>query len=375
MAGQNEEVLLSVKNLRALYTSKSGLVKAVDDVSFDIRPGESVGLFGESGSGKTSIALAIMGVFDHVSRFYASASGHEENRALWEKRDEAKKKGLTSGEVGLDLPGVEGEIWFRGRNLLELDEDEYRKIRGNEITYVPQGSRLSMNPYTTINLQTAESLWVHDEDNILIEREVLRRVLQTLDLVELADVDIRKDMKPGQFSVGEDQRVLIAMALVSNPALMIADEPTTGLDPGVRRRILDAIDIAREKLKLSLLFLSNDQGVIAETADRVAVMTGGRIVEFGDAKRVLMFPGHPFTRAFIMSNPNMQTMRKIRDKGLRIRGIPGQPPDMVNPPKACIFHPRCDYAVETCRTVRPEYRQVEPGYWVACHRYEELPEW
>ncbi len=369
----SDEYLLEVENLSAFYTSTRGLVKAVDDVSFEIREGESVGLFGESGSGKTSVALAIMGIFEQIAS-YGTGSGDEENRKLWEMRQEARKKGMTSKEYGRDLPGVEGHIYYRGQDLLALDEKEFRKIRGAEITYVPQSTTKSLNPYTNIELQTAESLWAHDDDDILIEREVLRRVLQALDLVELGDVDIRKALKPGEFSMGEDQRILIAMALIMNPAFMIADEPTTALDVGVQRRIMDAIALVKEKLDLTMLLISNDQGLIAESTDHVGVMSAGRIMEFADVETVLKNPGHPFTRAFLMSNPSMELIRKIREIGYRIRGIPGSPPDMTNPPEGCPFHPRCEYCKDVCKNELPEYREVEPEHWIMCHRFEELPE-
>ena len=370
-----EEYVLQVENLKAFYTSKKGLVKAVNNITFGIRIGESVGLFGESGAGKTSVALAIMGIFDQVSRYYASASSDPDNKKLWEKKDEARKKGLTSENLGIELPGVEGRILFKGKDLLTLDDKEYRKIRGMEITYVPQGTTKSLNPYIQVGAQTAETLWAHDEDNLLIEREVLRKVLETLDLVEIGDSDLRQFMKPGEFSMGEDQRILIAMALISDPSLMITDEPTTAVDVGVQRRILDAIAIVRRELDLSLLLISNDQGLIAETSDRVAVMSAGRIMEFGAAERVLKSPGHPFTKAFIMSNPSMEIMRKIREKGLRLRGVPGKPPDMTNPPSGCPFHPRCEYVKDICKAELPEYREVDEDYWIFCHRFEELPEW
>jgi len=373
MSSADNEPILRIGNLRAYYTSKKGLVRAVEDVSFTITKGESVGLFGESGAGKTSVALAIMGVFDKVSRYYASSAGDESTKKLWVLRDEARRKGLTSAEMGQALPGVEGQIWFKGKDLLKLDEKEYRKIRGNEITYVPQGSRKSMNPYMTIDYQTAESLWAHDEDRALHERQVMRRVLEVLDLVELSDVDIRKAFKPGQFSMGEDQRILIAMAMITRPALMIADEPTTGMDSGVQHRVLEAIELVRKELKTSMLFISNDQKVMAGLVDRVAVMSAGRIMEFGDARTVLKSPGHPFTRAFIMSNPTMEVLRRIREKGLVVRGIPGRPPDMSNPPPGCPFNLRCEYVTNLCKQRMPDYREVEPGHWILCHRYEELP--
>ncbi|MFX1607345.1 MAG: oligopeptide/dipeptide ABC transporter ATP-binding protein, partial [Promethearchaeota archaeon] len=289
--------------------------------------------------------------------------------------DEARKKGLTSKEMGEDLPGVEGHIWFKGKDLITLDEDEHRKLRGDEITYVPQGTTKSLNPYSNIEEQTAEVLWAHDEDGELKEWEVMKRMLQTLDLVELGDVDIRKGMKPAQFSVGEDQRVLIAMALISHPTLMIADEPTTAVDVGLQNRILDAIQIVRDELHLSMLLISNNQGTIARTCDKVGVMTAGHIVEFGETDRVLNSPSHPFTRAFIMSNPSMEILKKIKEKGLRIRGIPGKPPDPTEPLPGCPFSERCEYVLDLCREKMPEYREIEKGYWVLCSRFEELPEW
>jgi oligopeptide/dipeptide ABC transporter ATP-binding protein len=375
MTGSDDEVTLKVENLRAYYTSKKGLVKAVNNVSFMVRKGESVGLFGESGAGKTSVALAILGLFERLSRSHSSSAANEENKRLWALKDKARKKGLTSQDMGEDLPGVEGHIWFKGKDLVILDEMEHRKIRGDEITYVPQGTTQSLNPYSNIEEQTAEVLWAHDEAGELKEWEVMKRLLQTLDLVELGDIDLRKEMKPSQFSVGEDQRVLIAMALISHPALMIADEPTTAIDVGLQNRILDAIQIVRDELDLSMLLISNNQGTIARTCDRVAVMTAGHIVEFGDTNRVLNSPGHPFTRAFIMSNPSMELIKKIKQKGLRIRGIPGSPPDPTEPLAGCPFSERCEYVQDLCKEKMPEYREVEKDYWILCHRYEELPEW
>ncbi|MHA2150853.1 MAG: ATP-binding cassette domain-containing protein [Candidatus Thorarchaeota archaeon] len=202
----DDDVTLRVEGLNANYTSKKGLVRAVNNVTFNIRKGESVGLFGESGAGKTSVALAILGLFDQLSRYYASTAANVENKKLWALKDEARKKGLTSSEMGEELPGVEGHIWFLGKDLTTLDEKEYRKIRGNEITYVPQGSTQSLNPYSTIEEQTGEALWTHDEEGVLYERVVLHRVLKTLDLVELGDAFLRKDMKPSQFSVGAHDR-------------------------------------------------------------------------------------------------------------------------------------------------------------------------
>jgi oligopeptide/dipeptide ABC transporter ATP-binding protein len=375
MTDEDTNVTIRVENLKAFYTSKNGLVRAVNDISFEILKGESLGLFGESGSGKTTVALAILGLFDNLSRTYASTAGNKENKALWALKDEAKKKGLSSEEMGMELPGVEGQIWFKGEDILTLNEKEYRQIRGDAITYVPQGSTKSLNPYSTFEEQTAEVLRAHDEDNTLTNWQVMKRVLQSLDLVELGDVDIRKDMKPSQFSVGEDQRVLIAMALIPHPDLLIADEPTTAVDMAIQLRILDAIGIIRKETDLSLLMISNNQGTISQTCDKVAVMTAGKIVEFGTTETIMNSPGHPFTRAFIMSNPTMEVIRKMKEKGLRMRGIPGKLPDVSIPLVGCPFKERCEYVQEICREEIPEFREIEVGHFVMCHRYEELPEW
>lgn len=375
MTADDTNVTIRVENLKAFYTSKKGLVRAVNDISFEILKGESVGLFGESGSGKTTVALAILGLFDNLSRKYASTAGNKENKKLWALKDEARKKGLTSEEMGIELPGVEGQIWFKGEDILTLNEKEYRQIRGDAITYVPQGSAKSLNPYSTFEEQIAEVLRAHDEDNRLTDRYVMKRVLQSLDLVEIGDVDIRKDMKPSQFSVGEDQRVLIAMALIPHPDLLIADEPTTAVDMAIQLRILDAIGIIRKETDLSLLMISNNQGTISQTCDKVAVMTAGKIVEFGTTETIMNSPGHPFTRAFIMSNPTMEIIRKMKEKGLRMRGIPGKLPDVSIPLVGCPFKERCEYVQDICREEIPEFREVEVGHFVMCHRYEELPEW
>ena len=375
MTAEDTNVTIRVENLKAFYTSKKGLVRAVNDISFEILKGESLGLFGESGSGKTTVALAILGLFDNLSRTYASTAGNKENKELWALKDEAKKKGLSSEEMGMELPGVEGQIWFKGENILTLDEKEYRQIRGDAITYVPQGSTKSLNPYSTFEEQTAEVLRAHDEDNKLTDWQVMKRVLQSLDLVELGDVDIRKDMKPSQFSVGEDQRVLIAMALIPHPDLLIADEPTTAVDMAIQLRILDAIGIIRKETDLSLLMISNNQGTISQTCDKVAVMTAGKIVEFGTTATIMNSPAHPFTRAFIMSNPTMEIIRKMKEKGLRMRGIPGNVPDVSIPLVGCPFKERCEYVQDICKEQIPEFREIEDGHFVMCHRYEELPEW
>lgn len=367
----SREPLLRVEHLRAYHTSQKGLVRAVDDVSFEIHRGEAVGILGESGAGKTSVALAILGIFERLSRYYASSAANDENKRLWLLRDEARRKGLNSEAMEITLPGVEGHVWFKGKDLLTLHEEELRQIRGERISYVPQGTSKSLNPSLSIEYQAGEPLKIHYGKPI--NEKVARQVLDLLELVDLGDMQVRKDMFPTDFSTGEDQRVLIATSLITEPDLVITDEPTTAVDGAVRHKILSAINHARKQLGLSLLMITNDAGVVAETCDKIGVMSSGRLMEFGDAVAILKTPIHPFTRAYHMTNPTMDMIRRLREKGLRIKGIPGSPPSAVDVPSGCPFHTRCEYMTNLCRDEVPEYREIEKGHWVFCHHSENLP--
>ncbi len=366
------EIVLRVKGLKAYHSSKKGIVKAVDDVSFEIMRGEALGLLGESGAGKTSVAMSILGLFDDLSRFYASTSADAENKRLWSLRDKVRKEGKTSADLGVDLPGVEGEIWFEGQDLLSMSDKELRKIRGNSITYVPQGSSKSLNPRLPIETQTAEPLQQHK--GMMINQEAAKMVLELLDVVDIGDAEIRLDMFPTGLSVGEDQRVLIAAALITGPSLIITDEPTTAVDGAVRHKILSAINAARKELGLSLLMITNDANIVSETCDKVGIMSAGKLMEFGDVFNVYKSPRHPFTRAFFMSNPSMELIRRMKEKGLRLRPIPGSSPSMVDRPSGCLFHPRCEYCTDICKEKEPKYTEVTSGHKVLCHRVNEIPE-
>ncbi len=361
------DVVLSVDGLRAYHSSKDGIVKAVDDISFSIRKGEAVGLLGESGAGKTSVAMAIMGIFERLSRYYASSAANEGNKKLWSLRDNARKNGKTSEDLGVTLPGVEGHIWYGTIDLLSLSEKEHRIFCGNRITYVPQGTTRSLNPRLSIENQTLEVLWNHFRDTVSENEDLAKRVLDMLGIVELGDMAIRRDMFPSDFSSGEDQRVLLAMALISRPDLVIADEPTTALDLGVRHKILTAINTAREELGLSVLVISNDVGTISETSDKIGVMSSGRIMEFGKSSRILTDPIHPFTQAFMMANPSMEMLRKMKERGELLKRIPGRPPSLVSLPKGCPFNSRCTRAEAVCFETNPEWREIETGHWIFCH--------
>lgn len=360
--------VLEIRGLKAYYLVRGQLVKSVNDICLKVHKGETVGLFGESGSGKSSVALAILGIFETIARSHSSSSADKESKDLWALREDARSKGLTSEDIGQDLPGLEGEIVFDRRNLLTMDKEERRKIIGSDITYIPQGTSQSLNP--TVGLWTQALDALRAQDYSVPEKEVRRRVLETLDLVDLEIDDLIDN--PGSLSVGESQRMLTAMALIPNPSLVIADEPTTAVDSTVQRWILDALRIAKEEMGLSFLVISNNRAVVAETADKIAVMTGGHIVEYGDTSRVLNEPGHPFSEAFLMAFPTMEMIRRMKEKGQRLRGITGPPPNPVDLPSGCVFQTRCEHTSEICKEEVPEYREVESGYWVRCHRFEEL---
>ncbi|MFW9808670.1 MAG: ABC transporter ATP-binding protein [Candidatus Thorarchaeota archaeon] len=352
--------LLVLKNLRAYYPSKKGLVRAVDDVSLEVREGECVGILGESGSGKTSMALAIMGLFEKIARFSAGASNDPELRRAFEK-------GLP-GEV--DMPGVRGSVVFRGQEILSMKQDELVKIRGRELSLIPQGLGHALNPQHSIGHQTAEPVEVHEEDIRLIELK--RKVLEYLGLVQLADAGLRFIMAPGSFSGGESQRILIAMALIAGPYLVIADEPTSALDVTVQRQIMNVLKMVRDDFDVSLIIISHDAGVIAEMADRVAIMYAGKVMEYGSAVKMFHEPQHPYTMGLMTSFPTIAMMQMRAGKKPRLRGIPGDPPDLCELPSGCVFHPRCRYCIDICKEEVPEYREVMPDHFIRCHRWGDI---
>ncbi|NHJ13457.1 MAG: ABC transporter ATP-binding protein [Candidatus Thorarchaeota archaeon] len=358
------DILLEVEHLRAYYPTTKGLIRAVDDVSLEVREGEAVGILGESGCGKSSLALAIMGLFERVARFSAGASN-----------DPTLLKQFKAGEQipAIERPGVQGKVTFRGRDLTKLPEDELVQVRGKEISMIPQGLGHALNPQYSVGHQTAEPITIHDEDVRLLELK--KKVLQYLGLVKLADAGFRYVLDPGSFSGGESQRILIAMALISGPYLVVADEPTSALDVTIQRQIMDVLGMIRDEFDVSLIMISHDAGVIAEISDRVAVMYAGRIVEYGDAVQMFHKPSHPYTKGLMGSFPTIAMMQmKVGGKRPKLRGVRGEPPDMADVPSGCAFHPRCDYCIDICKTEVPDYREVEARHWVRCHRWGEIEE-
>lgn len=354
----NDDVLLRVENLRAYYPSKKGLIRAVDDVSFEVKEGECLGLLGESGCGKSSLALAVLGLFEKIARFEAGASNIP---GLRERFD----------EEGNERSGVHGKVFFRGKELTALPEDELVKIRGEEITLIPQGLGHALNPQYSVGMQAGEPVEIHKEDVRL--PELKKQVLECLDLVQLPDSGTRFVLDPGSFSGGEAQRILIAMSIISGPYLVIADEPTSALDVTIQRQILDVLEMIRDDFDVSTLLISHDAGVIADLADRVAVMYAGKIMELGDAVQIYHEPAHPYTRGLMASYPRIAMMQMKEGKERpRLRGIQGNPPEPTNIPSGCPFHPRCEFAIGQCSTDVPEYREVEQGHFIRCIRWEEL---
>jgi peptide/nickel transport system ATP-binding protein/oligopeptide transport system ATP-binding protein len=354
--------LLVIQNLKAYYPSKKGLVRAVDDVSLTVKEGECVGLLGESGSGKSSMALATLGLFEKIAKFSAGASNDPELR-----------KAFAKGIVGeSERPGVRGSVVFRGQELVGLSQEELVKIRGNELSLIPQGLGHALNPQHSIGHQTAEPMQIHEEDVRLIEMK--RKVLEYLGIVQLADAGLRYVMDPGSFSGGESQRILIAMALIAGPYMVIADEPTSALDVTMQRQILNVLRMIKEEYDVSLLLISHDAGVIAELADIVAVMYCGKILESGPAIQMFHKPNHPYTKGLMASFPTIAMMQMKAGKKPRLRGIPGDPPDLADVPPGCTFHPRCQYATELCKTEVPPREEIGPDHYIRCHRWQEIEE-
>jgi peptide/nickel transport system ATP-binding protein len=301
--------MLSVRDLRVSFRTDRGLVKAVEDVSFDVSEGEILGVVGESGSGKTVSLMAVMGLIN------------DPNAA------------------------IEGSIMFRGRELMGLQARELRKLRGREIAMIFQDPMMALTPVYTIGWQIAEQIMAH---NKVSTAEARRRAIDLLAEVNIPSPAEAVDRYPHQLSGGMRQRAVIAMALSCNPALLIADEPTTALDVTVQAQILDLVRRLQRNHKSAVVFITHDMGVIAEIADRVMVMYAGRVVERGSKRDLFMGPQHPYTRALLDSIPPL-----TGERPRRLRAIPGMPPSPLDRPHGCAFAPRCSSRFDKC-AVQPE---------------------
>jgi len=315
--------LLKVKNLKTYFFTHEGTVKAVDEVSFSVNQGKTLGLVGESGCGKSVTALSIMRLIPN-----------------------------PPGKI------VSGEIWFEGKNLLKLDEKEIRKIRGKKISMIFQEPMTSLDPVFTIGHEIVEAIQLHQGLN---KDEARKKAIEALKIVGIPDVEKRIDHYPHQLSGGMRQRVMIAMALSCNPTLLIADEPTTALDVTIQAQILRLINDLKDKFGASVMLITHNLGVIAEMCDYVAVMYAGHIVEYTNVDTLFHNPLHPYTRGLHKSIPRLDLEVE------RLDTIKGLVPNLLNLPSGCPFHPRCDFCFKRCVEEMPELIEIEDSHLVKCH--------
>ena len=316
----SSEYLLQVRNLKIYYYTYEGVVKAVDGVSFNIKRGEALGIAGESGCGKSTLAYGLLRI--------------------------------------VPIPGkiVGGKVIFDGTDILQLPESEFkRKYRWKRISMVFQGAMNSLDPVKNIGKQIADVILTHEEN--ISKSEAYRRATELLKLVGIDPA--RAKSYPHELSGGMKQRVVIAMALALNPDLLIADEPTTALDVVVQAQIINLLKDLKEKLRMSLILITHDLSIIAEIADKVAIMYAGKIVELGRMEDIYEDPKHPYTSKLLRSIP------RLRGKA-SLEWIPGQPPDLKNPPHGCRFHPRCPHAMDKCRREEPPVISLGRDRFVSC---------
>jgi len=317
------EPLLDVENLTIHYWTLRGYVHAVDDISFSINKGDALGFAGESGCGKTTAMLGILRLLPHNAT-------------------------------------MKGKILFEGKDLLQIPMDVFRKeIRWRKIATVFQGAMNSLHPTIKIGEQIAEAIMLHED---VSKEEAWKRAERLLDLVGVKAE--RADRYPHELSGGLKQRTMIAMSLACNPTLVIADEPTTALDVIVEAQVLKVMKEIQEKLGLTLIFVTHDLSLIAETCNKVAIMYAGKIVEMGEVVTVYKEPLHPYTQKLLAAFPS------ILGRKTELVAIPGFPPDLLYPPPGCRFHPRCDYAMEICRKEEPK-GFFDGKRFIACHLYSK----
>ncbi|MCG7207450.1 ABC transporter ATP-binding protein [Streptomyces arenae] len=322
---------LSVRDLHCHFPTDDGLVKSVDGISFEVERGKTLGIVGESGSGKSVTSLSIMGLHRNVG----------------------KKRG----------PQLKGEIWLDGQELISASDEEVRKLRGQKMAMIFQDPLTAMHPYFTVGQQIIEG---HRQHNPRATKKTARdHAIQLLDRVGIPQPDKRVDQHPHEFSGGMRQRAMIAMALANNPSLLIADEPTTALDVTVQAQILDLIRDLQQEFGSSVIIITHDLGVVAELADDLLVMYGGKCVEKGPAEKIFRQPEHPYTWGLLGSMPRLD--RELQD---RLIPVKGNPPSLINLPNGCAFHPRCPYAGGTngrSNSEVPRLTRVSEHHLVACH--------
>jgi oligopeptide transport system ATP-binding protein len=324
-AGEGTQVgdLLEVRDLEVRFSTEDGVVEAVDGISLSVKRGETLAIVGESGSGKSVTALAIM-------RLIPQPPGRIDS----------------------------GQILLEGRDLLALPEAQMRAVRGNDVAMVFQDPMTALNPVFKVGFQIMEPLRLHQA---MTRAQARNRAAELLRQVGIGDGARRLDDYPHQFSGGQRQRIMIAMALACNPAVLIADEPTTALDVTVQAQILELMTTLRDEFQSGIILITHDLGIVARMADRVVVMYAGRLVEEGSGDTIFGQPHHPYTWGLLDSIPRLDD-----ERGEKLIPIPGSPPSLIRKPTGCAFHPRCRSRRMVCDKERPESRQVGPGHTAAC---------
>ena len=312
--------LLRVENLKTYFSTKNGDVKAVDDVSFTLNYGEALGLVGESGCGKTTTALSIARLLPNEGRIEG------------------------------------GKVFFEDEDITKISDEAFRKKRWKDISIIFQGAMNSLNPVMKVGDQIAEAIMLHEG---LSSQDALKRAEELFELVEL-EADRIKNY-PHEFSGGMKQRAMIAMALACNPKLVIGDEPTTALDVMVQAQILNLLEKLRKDRNMGMILITHDLSILGETCDKIAVMYAGKLVEFGTVEDIIENPQHPYTEKLLQAFPD------IHGKRVMPNAIPGIPPNLINPPSGCRFHPRCPKAFEACRLSDPMIKRLNGEHFAACH--------
>lgn len=324
---KSDEKILQVKNLQTWFWTDAGIVKAVDGVSFDLHKREMLAIVGESGSGKSVTNLAIMNLIPN-----------------------------PPGKI------IGGEVWFGGKDVLKMDKQEIRQLRGNKISMIFQDPMTSLNPFLKISTQMIETIRLHQG---LSKKDARDRAIEMLKLVGIPAAEKRVDCYPHQFSGGMRQRVMIAMGLSCDPEVLIADEPTSALDVTIQAQILDLIGDLSARLGTAVILITHSLGLVAGMCDRVCVMYAGRIVEQGGVDELFENPAHPYTRGLIKSVPRMDK----KNTG-RLFSISGQPPNVIDLPPCCPFYPRCSEAMPQCKTEYPASYSLSPSHRTSCWLYQ-----
>lgn len=319
--------VIEVKNLVAHFFTPFGAVRAVDNINLDIKRGTALGLAGESGCGKSTAAYAIMNLMPFPGRI------------------------------------VSGEVLLKGVDIYKMSDEELRKVRWKEMAMVFQGSMAALNPLYKVGVQITEPILLHEDTS---KEDAMERARNLLELVGIDSS--RVDSYPWELSGGMRQRAMVAMALACNPSFLIADEPTTALDVIVSAQVMDLIKNLRDNVELTMMLITHDISVIAQTCDELAVMYAGQIVEKARVSEIFELPAHPYTYALIKAFPS------IKGENRKLEGIPGTPPDLINPPTGCRFHPRCMFAQEICTLEAPVLEALNDDHDISCHFWQEIIE-